>query len=334
VADAVNNKKVLGLELLRGLCALLVAVYHCLTFSDLGHFYTWGLYGVYVFFGISGAVLYANYHATLPSQVSIPQFLWRRFARLAPLLWACILVPAILRNVWVPDHYFLNVSMLQGFASPGNTSYLTGGWSIGIEFVLYALFPTLLALAASTRLMIATLVTLLVLRVAFVNFVLRDSDLITAWGAYTEPAAFLCFFFGGMAIAKWMPLVRIGSHALALIAVGCAAAMFVFPGSSFNDVVLGIRGFALTLLSLLLVAACFWSPRNRVGAAVSRFFGDISYGLYLLHPLAWAGIARYFPALGVEAHIAATLCLSSAAAWLSLKFYETPVRKFLVRRSS
>jgi peptidoglycan/LPS O-acetylase OafA/YrhL len=330
-----SSNKILGLELLRGLCALIVALYHCLTWSDLAHFYSWGLYGVYVFFGISGAVLYANYHASLslvpgPGQISIGQFLLKRFARLVPLLAACVLFLALMGNNWAADSSFLNLSLLFGFGAPGATSLLTGGWSIGIEVVLYAIFPALLAFAHSVRVAIATLTTLIVLRMALLHFALRGTDFISAWSLHIQPAAFMCFFFGGMLIAKWMP--RVDSRYLIVAGLACAAGLFAFPGTAPGSIVLGARGLLLTLLSLAIVAAFFWSPVNRFGAAMATFFGDISYGLYLIHPLVWNASAGW--QLSTAAHIALTLVVASAAAWLSLRFYEAPARRFIVNLAS
>jgi exopolysaccharide production protein ExoZ len=321
-------KRIMGLELLRGLCALLVAIYHCLLLSGTAIFPTWGLYGVYVFFGISGAVLYHNYHSTLSGELTIPQFLLRRFARLAPLVWACILVPALVRNVWDLDRYFLSVSLLQGFGSPGLTSYLVGGWSIGIEFVLYALFPTLLAFTRDTLTMIGALVVLLVLRLMFVNYVLDGTDLDHAWGAYIQPAAFLWFFFGGMVLAKVMP--QIPHIMFGIGGVLCALALFAFPGASFEAVLLGFRGAVLTVIALVIVGSFFWSPSSAIGVGISRFFGDISYGLYLLHPIVWVASGHYL-SLTLPVHIMLTLAVSAGAAWLSFRYYERPVRLWIVR---
>lgn len=316
--------KILGLELLRGLCALAVAIYHCLIWAEKAQLYTWGLYGVYTFFAISGAVLYANYSRSIPDgTVTIPSFLWKRFARLAPLLWACILVPAAIRLAWEPERYFLNLSMLQGFADPGTSSYLVGQWSLGIEVVLYALFPTLLALTTSWRIALAALAVLLGLRFAFCEFALDPQTLVDAWGTYTETAAFLCFFFGGMLIAK---ANLTGWHAgvAGLIAAAC---IFGFPGGNATEVLTGWRGAGITLASLVLVAGCLWSPSG-VGAAVCKFFGDVSYGLYLLHPIVWHGLGKF--SMSAETRIALTLLVTTVVAWLSYRLYETPVRKRLV----
>jgi peptidoglycan/LPS O-acetylase OafA/YrhL len=331
------SRKILGLELLRGVCALLVACYHCLSWSAVADLYSWGRYGVYVFFVISGAVLYQNYHDTIslaptePHQISIPQFLLKRFARLAPLIWACILIPAIIHNSWLPNRDFLNLSFLFGFGTPGLTSLLTGGWSIGIEFVLYALFPVLITFARDVRTIVATLIVFLALRLTFLSFVPRGASLTEAWGVYTQPAAFLIFFFGGISIARIMPTIRVAPWILFLSGIALALVLFLYPGADAEAILHGTRGFALTLASIAIVAGFFWSPSFKPAALVSQFFGDISYGLYLLHPLVWAALPKYAGPLPAASRIVLTLVISAAAAWLSLRFYERPARAWILR---
>jgi peptidoglycan/LPS O-acetylase OafA/YrhL len=331
------SRKILGLELLRGVCALLVACYHCLSWSGIAELSSWSLYAVYVFFVISGAVLYQNYHdaislaPTEPHQISVPQFLLKRFARLAPLMWACVLIPATLHNTWLPNRYFLNLSFLFGFGTPGLTSSVTGAWSIGIEFVLYALFPILITFARDMRTIIATLIVFLALRLTFVSFVLKGATLASAWAVYTQPAAFLIFFFGGISIAKIMPRVRVPHWILFLSGIALALVLFLYPGADKELILQGTRGFALTLASIAIVAAFFWSPSFKPAALVSQFFGDISYGLYLLHPLVWAALPKYAGPLPAATRIALTLAISAAAAWLSLRFYERPARAWILR---
>lgn len=333
------RERILGLELLRGLCALLVALFHCFMLSGVAHFETWGWYGVYVFFGISGAVLYYNYHATLslapskPGDLSIPGFLLKRYARLAPLYAFCVFIPVLLHNLWIPDLYYLNASLLFGFASPGKTSAVTGGWSLGIEFALYAMFPTLIAFTRSTRSIALTLTAFLALRMALIHHLLKDGPLVDSWAIYTQTGSFLFFFFGGMAIARLMTQGIRRPAVLAGVGAVCAVLLFGWPSGTADSVISGWLGAGYSILSLLIVAGFFWSPTFTLGAAVSRFFGEISYGLYLLHPIIWFSSVRHWPGMGVAERTVMVITSASAAAWLLSRLYERPVRRWILRRS-
>jgi peptidoglycan/LPS O-acetylase OafA/YrhL len=314
-----------GLELLRGLCALSVAVFHCGGWSSGVHFHTWGLYGVYIFFVISGAVMYYNYHGMLvPGGISVPWFLYKRFARLAPLFLACVAMTAVLMHQWPLDQQLLNVSLLFGFADPGATSLVTGGWSLGIEFVMYALFPVLLAFTRSARTMIATFTALFVLRMIATGIALDGRTLVQAWSAYTQPGVFLVFFFGGMVLARINGFRA--QPALALFAIP----VFLFVGVSEESVLTGWKGAAYTLASIALVAGFFWSARQPIVLAISRFLGDVSYGLYLLHPIVWLVVRKFTPQLDAGLQAAIAIAISLAAAWCSLYLFERPVKNWLL----
>lgn len=83
-------ERVLGWDLLRGMCAIAVACYHLLLWQDVAALHTLGSYGVYLFFVLSGASLTYTYGDQLASRVtarkfSFSRFLWVRYLRLAPL---------------------------------------------------------------------------------------------------------------------------------------------------------------------------------------------------------------------------------------------------------
>jgi len=319
-------RKLHGLELLRGLCAVLVCAFHSLYWGGITRMPSWGLYGVYVFFGISGAVLHYNYkHIEL---ADVPVFLLKRFARLFPLVLLCMIVLAGIRQQWEWDLFFLNASMLFGFGSPGSSSYLPGGWSIGIEVVFYALFPTLLAFTRNPKLMLGALVGWMVLRTAFVTHALHGTDDLGAWTVYIQPASFVVFFFGGMAVAELRQHAR-STTLWAWSGFAAALALFVLPGASDDDVLLGFRGVVDMALTVLVVGGFFWS--TTVGATICEFFGDISYGLYLLHPLVWQTLLKLHCSLPMR--IALTMPLAIVSAWIVLRIYERPARKWILRVS-
>jgi peptidoglycan/LPS O-acetylase OafA/YrhL len=316
-------KQLVGLELLRGLCAVLVASYHCLTWSGAASPHSWGLYGVYIFFVISGAVLYHNYHATLSHDLSVPVFLLKRIARLAPLYIACVLATAIVSGNWPLRMILLNVTMLFGFVNPGTTSVVTGGWTLGIEFVLYLLFPVLLTLTRPIKVAVAVFSLLVAVRIAHTEMLLRNTTLEESWSAYTQVGSFVAFFFGGMLLAKFAPRFRRWSIPVSLV---CAALLIVYPGESATEAVTGWLGFAYMALCFAIAAGFFWVDAPKVLTAVSRFFGEISYGVYLIHPLLWALLSS----LDSLPRAVATILGSAALAWVVLRIYERPAKRLIL----
>lgn len=130
-----------ALDLLRGLCALAVAVFHFDSWGGLQiakYFDGWlavcGTYGVSVFFVLSGYSLAHAYGARFANGIeadAILRYARRRIGRLLPL-FSVILIASLAGRI---------ISGAEPALSP-----VIGGWSIGIEVVFYVAFPLLLAL--------------------------------------------------------------------------------------------------------------------------------------------------------------------------------------------
>ena len=137
--------RIASLDYLRGLMALGIMCYHYLVWSYgvygsetiLGKI---GIYGVSVFYVLSGLTLYLVYQDKLTLK-TIKSFSVKRLARIYPLLWFCILLNILLLAKSYPyEKILLNITGLFGFFAVDQ--YIpTGAWSIGNELVFYALFP-------------------------------------------------------------------------------------------------------------------------------------------------------------------------------------------------
>ena len=137
------------LDWLRGLMALSIMFYHLSCWiirpldsaNPLGRL---GIYGVSIFFVLSGlsmAIVYNSYVKSIRTSIN---FYVRRIFRIWPLFWvACILtiLPQVLKTgTYSWKHLFINITTLFGFIKPA--AYIpTGAWSIGNEMVYYALTP-------------------------------------------------------------------------------------------------------------------------------------------------------------------------------------------------
>jgi len=145
-----DDKRIASLDWLRGLMAISIMLFHYVSwrFGDvsvenpLGRL---GIYGVSVFYVLSGISLAIVYDLSLSSMAGVLVFLIKRVFRILPLMWVAttlILILEIASHQTVPSTFkiFLNFTMLFGFIDP--TAYLpTGAWSIGNEMVFYLLMP-------------------------------------------------------------------------------------------------------------------------------------------------------------------------------------------------
>jgi peptidoglycan/LPS O-acetylase OafA/YrhL len=349
-------ERVFGWDLLRGMCALAVAAYHLMFWQDLASIHTLGSYGVYLFFVLSGASLAYNYVDKMQSgRFSWPQFLWVRYWRLAPRYVALMLIalPWKVLNIGLSTDlltlYLLNATFLFGFFNPSMNAVLVGGWSLGIEAIYYLLFPLLMMSFARLWLVITVFVLLLVTQIAWIaGSVGQGGYNLENTALYFQAPAFAAYFMGGciLGVVKRKKLHGSFPHpqtALIILLTGFGLMMVLNPVLA-GDEITGWRGFVLGGMCLVMVyaASCWVVPDHMVNLA--RYFGDATYGLYLLHPVLFFGMVQIvFPRLGishpgdwaVSSRIlfgAAIIVLAFGLALLSERYFENPLRTLLKSR--
>jgi peptidoglycan/LPS O-acetylase OafA/YrhL len=343
-------ERVLGWDVLRGLCALAVALYHLLYWQDIAAIHTLGSYGVYLFFVLSGASLAYTYSGRLRRGGDYAAFLLTRWLRLAPLYILLCLVFIVMLSIrsgaWVdqlPLRLALNASFAFGADDPVIWALLVGGWSLGIEFAYYLAFPVLLVALSRRSLWIALGLALCLLQWTWIYQTAgSEAGYADSAVAYHHVPAFAAYFFGGCLIGQWrrrgdwrMPS---GGGLLAWLSM-LALLLWLNPDRQ-GDELLGVRG-------VVLFGACFalvWASGHTVIpaklAGVARTLGDITYGCYLLHPLFFFGLAWFvLPLFGVDdvaqaplafrcTLVAAVLVLSCATAAASERWFEAPLRRW------
>ena len=118
-------------------------------------FFDNGYMGVTVFFVLSGFILTVTYSSSLssPSVSGARAFFVARFARVYPTYLLVLLYVFVVTDEdgGSLHHWLLNVVSLQAWSGRPQVAYgFNGpGWSIGVEFFLYACFPLLIFLVSS-----------------------------------------------------------------------------------------------------------------------------------------------------------------------------------------
>ena len=94
-----NIKRLDVLDCMRGIAAIFVVFFHYSKFSDneIGKlFFSWGYTGVYLFFIISGFVIFMS----VKKHTTWVEFVKKRFIRLYPTFWFCMVLTAVLVYVF------------------------------------------------------------------------------------------------------------------------------------------------------------------------------------------------------------------------------------------
>lgn len=287
-----------------------------------------GVYGVAIFYILSGLTMYHVYGRRMTTSGDAGKFFVRRAFRIFPLLWlvtiaALILIPQ--KAEW--GDLVLNFTGLFGFVS-WDTYFSPGLWSIGNELVFYALFPVLVALARTSR--SAFVASGMILGGGYLYFAfvkLSPTKTIgEQWVDYINPGNQAFLFFIGIAIAYIGHRVRM-SQDTAWATLGISAVLFVAWPVGVNSITDGTR-LMFTLICAAICAAAYHLDFEVPKAAHKSLamLGETSYSIYLLHPIV-NELLKLTPLKGapVPVIIAAVAACTFVAAWATYRWMEKPL---------
>jgi peptidoglycan/LPS O-acetylase OafA/YrhL len=335
------------IDWLRAIAVLAVVAFHFEAPAVFG-----GFVGVDIFFVISGYLITGIIQSELQSGAfSFAQFYERRVRRLLPALYAMVVLTAI------PSfHYLLTSERLEFFRSVAavvtftsnfffwfQTGYfdhaavekpLLHTWSLAVEEQFYLALPLLLwalvRFARSGRIALPILLGTLALASFALSIWLMATDR-SANAFFMSPPRAWEFLIGGLIALPGFPVLR---GALApQIARGIALVLIAipifslrqgpgFPGVNALPPCIGATVFIWSGIGLPSQKRSQYSPLN-----VVRFFGQISYSLYLWHwPLfTFARFSKNSLVLDVGDKIV-LFALTVAISYLSWRFVEQPFR--------
>jgi exopolysaccharide production protein ExoZ len=338
---AAQAERVEALDILRGLMALSVAVYHLGVWTRAFEggardaVIVLGIYGVEAFFLISGFCFFHLYTARRFDGAELRSFHLKRFFRIAPLYYVAMALGAVFafdQTVGprvTPTRVLENLTMTFGLVHP-NHAMVLGGWSIGLEYVFYLAFPAL-AFIARSRIALYALAGALVLWALPYNFgVVPEAAEARRFHAYVQlPNHAFLFAFGAL-IADLRRLLRARIPApmtlalLAMLAWGAARAQPEII--DHLEVMVGmVRVKYVALCAAVVLLFAFTKlPGSRV-LTPFRWLGELSYSVYLMHPFAWQIVRSLLPAqTSATAQLLCGLAAAIALAFVTWRLIEQP----------
>lgn len=350
------------LDSLRGIAAVYVLIYHAILVAQpqlvvpqwYAPFFLAGGTGVMLFFVVSAFSLCLTWPRHEKSGIPLSSYFISRFFRIAPLFYFMMIVTYI-RDIFVYDAWhtpwqvFINLAFIFNFVPQQQEGFVWASWAIGVEFLFYVLFPLFYYAAATLwrRLMLVFVLGLVtVIYFSLLPYLHMDEQTRAGFTNFGLLRFLPVFGIGMVAFdvarrTHELPNARdIGGALVALSILAYAAIIAGYLPAASNIYGQGIC-YALLLVGLSL---------NPVGLYVNpltRFYGRISYSVYLLHPpivyalspaYRWIYAARIgkSDAVSFWLSIGLTLAIVTPLAMLTYRFIEAPgieLGKRLIKRA-
>lgn len=350
-----------ALDGLRALAALMVVLTHVGFLSGAvahglgGRLLGRGDFGVGIFFGLSGFLLHRAMlrETDRNGNVAVGSYLLRRSARVLPAYWLCLAVVCLaVRPNWTL--MTVNITVAQIYVPDAFLHALTQTWSLSTEISFYLLLPLVFVSLRPARargnhypfvILLVTGALGLVAAGAVSQVLISNQALIGHW----LPAYWSSFALGMiLAEAQQAPQSRQATFLRGLAeypgtCVATAAAAYLLATTTIAGplVLRPVTGLQLsTKLALscvvtagLMVPLVFGSGNDplarTLASRVGRYFGDISYGIFLWHLPVFEGLYAvtglpYFRG-GAMALLAVGLPVTILLAALSHQFLESPL---------
>lgn len=310
-----------NLDALRGICAVLVALFHAAWpshFRLASPVYNGWLF-VDFFFVLSGFVIAHTYWSRLETPADVGSFAIRRLFRLYPLHIATFVVTAAAvaindllrpatglagRSFW---QTLVSMDTLQavlllhglGFASP---SFNAPSWSISTELWTYLLFAGVVIATGSPRRRIAAFLGIGVMAFGAVLVLNHPDGLYTAY-QLGFPRCIAGFSLGVLTwcvwdAARWRPSNAVATALLAALAVGIWG---VLASVSTTTIWNGLLPPLFAAIILVCASDQGSIVKRLLETPPARLLGRVSYSIYMVHVVVLMivslAITRLAPAL-------------------------------------
>ncbi|MHD0614703.1 acyltransferase family protein [Morganella morganii] len=308
-----NSKKIESIQVLRGIAALFVVLYHYRniinsTYSqgNLGDLlFNYGWIGVDLFFFISGFIIYK----TTNKKTTAKEFAIKRVFRIFPVYWVCLIM-FLLASWWTTskgiNFYSLFKSIVlipNDYRSQGpfyGYSLLSVAWTLSYEVFFYFIFLLSMVISRKYRFELSSMMIILILAVtqnifyeniSFFDVKSNDNNmnisLISNFKFISNPM--MLEFILGMFIAKHYDLLtRLSKEIpyvkfmLSFILIACILSIY---SGFYNSHGISIRGIGIPALVIFIVTLLAESSHSFKPPKILVNLGTISYSLYLTHLL-------------------------------------------------
>ena len=348
-----------GIDVLRGVAILMVILFHGFYYS--APLFPWhnklanalfqitggGWAGVNLFFALSGFLITGNLMDSETKKNYYARFYARRALRILPIYFLILLTLGLL-HLASPLYLLLCAFFLANM--PGiflHGAYMSYGplWSLAVEEQFYLVWPWLyrrLKMKGLLFLCAAMILVCPLLRAAALGHVLDTGEVFSKTWMIADNLAMGAVVAVVLRMTK-MRLQTFFRCGVAMIAISVASLALLAATHRLvkDDVIGGSFGYSMIeLMGAGWVIVMLYAYRQRPlqrWLKIFVFFGDISYGLYLIHMLCLEIYDRYMGhgfLTDAGALVTRFLICNGIAillAYLSKRFFENPILKLKKR---
>ena len=329
-----SQKRLFELDALRGLAAIFVVLYHYTTRYDQlyshekqNYFqFSYGHYGVQLFFIISGFVIFMTIHKSN----DIKNFLFKRFIRLYPAYIVSVIVTYTITSLFMFGdqkisiiNALINLSMLQGFFGVPHIDGVY--WSLQIELIFYAIVTLLLFLNLIKRIVSTLFYWIIISYIISIANLLSDSIVIKILYNYLI-VQYSHLFIAGITFYLLKYSREIKSELIVSILFLCLIYEYSFFDFTSN---------VFTSLFFIIFYLLIKGKLKFLNTKVLMFLGSISYSLYLVHQNIGYVIINYLELnnLKNEIYLIIPITFSILLSSILTYYVEKPVLKAISRKN-
>ena len=295
---------------------------------------------VEMFFILSAFSMCCGYFEKMKNGTILPkEFYLRRFGKFAPFFWmitAAYTVPMAVKAISVKESLdrvaeeaFFNISLLFGFL-PDNRMDVAGiGWTLGVIFAFYLLFPFFVCITEDKRRTTASFALFLAVNSAMIHYYSGTDRFLKGNILYQ-----MCFFVLGAFLYHFRKQLRSAVNAVPCmewlcVISGTIVSMALMPEDIFARNVAYMAGFGL------IVTGCLGKENRAFSNAVTKAGAEYSFELYLSHMLVFtavnAAVKKIMPDRNLLAYFitaAATLAGAYAFSVMSKKALQKTMQAY------
>lgn len=344
-----ESSLIYSIHYLRGIAALLVFMYHTRgllnnTYAqrDLGSIlFGNGYFGVDLFFMVSGFVIYISTN----NSRSMKSFYVKRFFRIFPLYWVCLLSFLIINIFILNKGYGIDILKItksiflipldfDGVPPFFGFSIITTAWTLTYEIVFYIIFSISMMVSHKYRAELCSIFIFIMIITLY--FLSSKQSLINPYSRWSDGGVLSLLsspmffeFVMGMVAAK---IYNIITKEIATKIYGVLICLLLFSISGiflFNGhgpMSIGIPCFIL-LVSLSLIEKVNGFKK----IMILSLLGDISYSFYISHPISLLVLNNINP-IQVKSGMSLVVMQLSFSILISFILYST-VEKWSIKKA-